>query len=560
MEAIAGKCNVVCFSKDGRNPHPLDEELQNADFVCYCFFDVGRHKILDKTDDKIAGIEVKNIFNNLDSQKLGGLLRLDLDGKDVSAKVTTNNEAVALSSEKNNQLLIDKLDGKRYDTGDSKPSFGEKCTSSLGLKDANKSNDGLNSISRDKTLPLAKEKENGVCKALAKQKSSTKLSHSSRDGLEMTGNSKTGGNAFCLAKIDSEDTVGVPDRQINKRLVEGKASEKEKYGVSSANKTNDVHNRRNYDNAKISNTRPNVSMDNTFLKSKIDLEKGGRDIVGVPDRHFNKQLMEGKASEKEKYGVSNAMITNDVQNRRKHDNDVKEVPSKKLKTDTMSTKHSADKFRKESSTASPNVEHRLDYRVMEVTQRPDIDRSKWFKPMPWEERMRNAHEQGKLVLLENLDPSLTSSEVQDIIWLGFKESCTVMVIQKTAESSPHSGQAFVIFKRKEAAESVIRKLEEGCFLMSNGRPLVGSFGLPCFPEKKPIFYGHHVNDHLRLQTQREMKDAVSTSHCSQPNNIEYDMAVEWCLLQERADKSWRRLYQRQGEELRKLKAKLNVKI
>lgn len=31
------------------------------------------------------------------------------------------------------------------------------------------------------------------------------------------------------------------------------------------------------------------------------------------------------------------------------------------------------------------------------------------------------------------------------------------------------GQAFVIFKKKEAAESVVRKLEEGCFLMSNGR-------------------------------------------------------------------------------------------
>jgi len=41
----------------------------------------------------------------------------------------------------------------------------------------------------------------------------------------------------------------------------------------------------------------------------------------------------------------------------------------------------------------------------------------------------------------------------------------------------------------------------------------------------------------------EQKDAISTSHCSQPNNIEYDMAVEWCLLQERADKSWRKLYQ-----------------
>jgi hypothetical protein len=40
----------------------------------------------------------------------------------------------------------------------------------------------------------------------------------------------------------------------------------------------------------------------------------------------------------------------------------------------------------------------------------------------------------------------------------------------------------------------------------------------------------------------EQKDAVSTSHCSQSNNIEYDMALEWCLLQERVEKTWRKLY------------------
>lgn len=189
------------------------------------------------------------------------------------------------------------------------------------------------------------------------------------------------------------------------------------------------------------------------------------------------------------------------------------------------------------------------------------DRSKWFKEIPWEEKMETAHEQGKLVLLQNLDPSLSSSDVQNIIWTGFKESCTAKMIQKTAHSSPHSGQAVVIFRKKEAAESVVRKLDEGCFLMSNGRPLVGSIGVPSFPEKKPIFYGHHVVDQLRMmQTQREMKDAVSTSHCSQPNNIEYEMAIEWCLLQERASKSWRKLYQRQGEELSKLKAKLKSKV
>ncbi|GAU14180.1 hypothetical protein TSUD_307390 [Trifolium subterraneum] len=161
--------------------------------------------------------------------------------------------------------------------------------------------------------------------------------------------------------------------------------------------------------------------------------------------------------------------------------------------------------------------------------------------MPWEESMKDAYKQRRLVLLENLDPSLTSSEVQ------YVESCVDCRV----------GQAFVIFKRKEAAESVIRKLEEGCLLMSNGRPLVGSFGLPCFPEKKRTFYGHYAIDQPR---QREMKDAVSTSHCSQANNIEYDMAVEWCLLQEREDKTWRKLYQRQSEELSKLKAKLKSKI
>lgn len=42
-----------------------------------------------------------------------------------------------------------------------------------------------------------------------------------------------------------------------------------------------------------------------------------------------------------------------------------------------------------------------------------IDLSLRFQP--WEEKMKDAYEQGRLVLLENLDPSLTSSEVQVII-------------------------------------------------------------------------------------------------------------------------------------------------
>ncbi|RVW64633.1 Protein anti-silencing 1 [Vitis vinifera] len=140
---------------------------------------------------------------------------------------------------------------------------------------------------------------------------------------------------------------------------------------------------------------------------------------------------------------------------------------------------------------------------------------------------------GTLVLLQNLDPAYTSAEV--------------------------GGQAFVIFKTRDAAVSAIRKLEEGCLLLSNGRPLVGSFGTPCFPGKQSTFVGHLSIDKVKVQMQREMKQAVSTSHCSQPNTIEYEMAMDWCLQQERSDSCWKKLYKRQGDELRKLKASLKSK-
>lgn len=57
QEAIAGKCNVVCISKDIRNPQPSNEELEMADHVFYRTFDVGNCRIVDKIDDKIAGVE-----------------------------------------------------------------------------------------------------------------------------------------------------------------------------------------------------------------------------------------------------------------------------------------------------------------------------------------------------------------------------------------------------------------------------------------------------------------------------------------------------------------------
>ncbi|KAM1365098.1 hypothetical protein ACFX2F_043563 [Malus domestica] len=153
------------------------------------------------------------------------------------------------------------------------------------------------------------------------------------------------------------------------------------------------------------------------------------------------------------------------------------------------------------------------------------DRRTWFKRFPWEDRMQTAHEQGTLVLLQNLDPAYTSAQVEVIVWHGIKESCTAKMIQRTANSSPH--YALVILKTREAAQKIVRELDEGCLLLSNGRFV--------------------------------QKEAISTSHCSQPNIIEYDMTMEWCLQQEGSDLFRKNLYKQQGKELRQLKAKLKRK-
>ncbi|GJT87635.1 protein anti-silencing 1 [Tanacetum coccineum] len=63
LESIAGPCNVVCVSKDHRNPQPSAEELEAADFVFYRTFDVQSCTISDTMADKVGGLEVKYVFN-----------------------------------------------------------------------------------------------------------------------------------------------------------------------------------------------------------------------------------------------------------------------------------------------------------------------------------------------------------------------------------------------------------------------------------------------------------------------------------------------------------------
>ncbi|KAJ9537745.1 hypothetical protein OSB04_030478 [Centaurea solstitialis] len=187
------------------------------------------------------------------------------------------------------------------------------------------------------------------------------------------------------------------------------------------------------------------------------------------------------------------------------------------------------------------------------------DTSEWYKKQPWEERMQRAHETGALVLLENLDPFLTSLEVEDIVLNAFNKKASAKMIQCSALSSPHNGQALVIFKSKEDADTAISMLRTRCLMIGDVRPVVGSRPLLKNPGQPSKYFGHITINNLKQMQQADyMRNAVSTSHYSQPNTIAFEMALEWCALVMRFNLCWDALFEQQAKEIADLKTHLKA--
>ncbi|KAF8034623.1 hypothetical protein BT93_C0817 [Corymbia citriodora subsp. variegata] len=389
LEAIAGKCNVICTSKDPRNLQPSHEELQMADFVFSRTFDVGQRKIIDKIDERICGTEVKFIFNRIGSlnhNAVEKVLCLDKEDEDLGKNALPSEAIVKSLDDLNRPLKKRKLDA-----------------SEILLGNKHKNDEGK-----------------------------------------------------------STDGVG---RQAS--IQSGSASEKQ------------------------------------FKNKNLNESPRGEKVLSLKPEEKFMELSCGKLGEV-------------------------------------------------SSHQSPRKDN---HEALPV----DVDKNTWFKEPPFEDRMQTACEQGTLVLLRNLDPTYVSTEVEDIIWQGFREKCSAKMLPQTTTSSPHSGQAFVIFKTKEAAKRAIKKLYTGCLVLPDGRPLVGCVETPCSPGKQSTFNGHLVISNPKQPQTRETKEAVSTSHFSQPNTIVYDMAMEWSLQQQKLDFILDKLYKKHGMELKKVKAHLKSK-
>ncbi|KAK9079802.1 hypothetical protein SSX86_001475 [Deinandra increscens subsp. villosa] len=268
----------------------------------------------------------------------------------------------------------------------------------------------------------------------------------------------------------------------------------------------------------------------------IDVSMNGKDLVA------KSELSKGKSKSGNLDSLGN---TNNME-------------AKEEQSDEKKNKISMNKSSKVSAL-STDKDKKNKYQEFVVTRKPKPESSTWFTLAPWEDRLNTAYNQGTAILLHNLRPDYTSEDVEDIIWHAFnKEDCDAKILQRTAVSSPHYKQALVLLKTKEAAQRILAELDAECLMLSDDRPLVATPCPPVSTKKNPTFFGHLAVDKARIQNQRE-DEAVSTSHFSQPNTIEYDMAMEWCLEQIRSEKHWAKLHKQQGLKLQKLRKELKQK-
>ncbi|XP_024011169.1 protein ANTI-SILENCING 1 [Eutrema salsugineum] len=546
LEAIWGKCSVLCISKDKRNPQPADEKIKSADFVFRRAFDVGSLKFLNTIDDKIAGVDVKFIFNRAGSKKEEtAVQKIEADRNGNLDSLKPNGLPACGSVRKTEDNSIESSDcrGSSYDRKEGK----EKGLIQLATKEST----------------LAEEKSNkdsGVQEGTA---------HKERDSCEASGSM---GN-HCDGKAQ--------DSEVKKQFTKQKSMPPEERYSNTCEASGSSVNHSNAKKAQVNDVRKQLTKQKSMpAEERYSRESNDRPqkkqkldgCVTVPDGR-NTNMMQNTSSagkgDRESFKRPRDKVTGDgvspekpsfVKKKRDLGVSVSEGKDANIATEkVLSKKPSFDgRLLKRAEDNMLADDYKRNYQVIEVSRKPEAVNSKWFRPLPWEESMREAEKEARLVLLQNLDPTFTSDEVQDIVYSALNEQCTARIIERTSVIISHFGQALVIFNSREAAQRAIVRLDEGCLLLSNGRPLVAAFAKINPPGKPPSFCGHIKP--LKTQMRRETRDTVATSHCSQPNTLEYEMAMEWCLHQAKSDHALKAVSKRQLEERKSLRINFKPKL
>ncbi|XP_074285224.1 protein ANTI-SILENCING 1-like isoform X2 [Silene latifolia] len=172
----------------------------------------------------------------------------------------------------------------------------------------------------------------------------------------------------------------------------------------------------------------------------------------------------------------------------------------------------------------------------------------WFIKLPWEQKIEVAHERRRLVTMINLDPSYTSSDVQDIIFSAFKLKVEAKIIPCRSFSGPSYGQALVIFNSMDDANFVVSELHKKCLVDGDGRPIDAFKTNLIKPPTTNYFPGHLALELYGKKKRTSKANTVSTSHCAQENTSESQFAAEWISLHDRCDLWCKSLHELQAKD------------
>eukprot|EP01018_Ginkgo_biloba_P027620 Gb_05332 [translate_table: standard] len=516
LDVIVGKCKILCTSPDKRNPQPSEEDLANADFFFHRTFDVGKYTV----SENLSNIEAEFVFNKQVWVSKSGpsVDRQVNEAKKIQADKKTSNGSHSLEAKEQVRALesavVDLKRNKVENTGIlSKLTVQEDAIPETMEQESEK-----NEVENSKMPSKLTIKEDGVKEPARTEieisEIKTNKQESSRDEKKSRPKSRDNSDGVLVTqkeepKMDEEEDSETP----SKLTVKEDGSKEKKFNRQESSREE-----------KKSLKRP---------KLRVDSDE---DEDGLEDLREKKMDSNKEASGTEKKSV------------------------KKIKLNDSAAKVSEGLTRPVSEPRNLDKGKKLGRQIIEITKKPEVESNKWFKGLPWDERLRKGYEQRAVIQLYNFDPSYTSAELEDIMWNIFAERCTAKVIPRTSTSNPKCGEALVIFKTKEAAEVAVKKLDEACLMLPSGRPLIATKAGPVASGKFSKFAGHICVEKHKLHLHRahqteDMRKAVSTSHCSQPNTIEYEMAMEWRLLQEKSDRWWKELYKQEGEELNKVKHK-----
>ncbi|CAI5465394.1 unnamed protein product, partial [Closterium sp. Yama58-4] len=146
----------------------------------------------------------------------------------------------------------------------------------------------------------------------------------------------------------------------------------------------------------------------------------------------------------------------------------------------------------------------------------------------------------------NIPPCTSSQQLHEAMLELFSDVLAVRVQPATTPIPLIAIHAFAIFRTAAAAAAAVLFLSAKCVVPSHSsRPLIGRLQRPPAVTASPVdapsaSLVSHGPVYFAIRNKRgpgqysdDKKNNLTTSHCAQPNVVEYELGVEWRAVQQR---------------------------